>query len=114
MQDLHEQIQTHLNRPNVVEEIRTLFWEVLNWKAPTKWEEEIRLDVGTPVSRKLSFQPVAQMAGLPVFRIDWHEPRLPTLTARRAVHRALAPFYAEHLLCFMSIPPQSNPPKPLR
>jgi adenine-specific DNA-methyltransferase len=41
------------------------------------------------------------MAGLPVFRIDWHEPRLPTLTARRAVHRALASHYAEHLLCYI-------------
>jgi adenine-specific DNA-methyltransferase len=101
MQDLHEQIQTRLNRPNVVEEIGTLFWEVLNWGAPTKWEEEIPLEVGTPVSRELTFQPVAQMAGLPVFRIDWHEPRLPTLTARRAVHRALANRYAEHLLCYV-------------
>ena len=101
MQDLHTQIQTCLNRPNVVEEIGTLFGEVLNWGAPTKWEEEIPLEVGTPVSRELTFQPVAQMAGLPVFRIDWHEPRLPTLTARRAVHRALASRYAEHLLCYV-------------
>jgi hypothetical protein len=36
MQDLHTQIQTRLNRPNVVEDIRTLFWEVLKWGAPAE------------------------------------------------------------------------------
>jgi len=36
MQDLHEQIQTRLNRPNVVEEIDTLFWELLNWGEPAE------------------------------------------------------------------------------
>jgi len=114
MQDLHTQIQTRLNSPNVVEEIGKLFSEVLSWGAPAE-REAIPLNVGTPVSRELTLQLVAQMAGLPVFRIEWYEPRLPTLTARRAVYRALASRYAEHLLCYIvyeHTPPEQSSKTP--
>ena len=100
MQKLYTQIETLLNCPTVATELSRLFCEVLNWGAPPSMDS-VPLQVGAPMNRTLTLHPVAQMAGLPVFRIDWHETRLPTLTARRAVQRALAPTYAEHLLCYV-------------
>ena len=101
MQKLYTQIETLLNCPTVATELSRLFCEVLHWNAPRGLAPQ-SLQVGAPVNRTLTLHPVAQMAGLPVFRIDWHEARTPTLTARRAVQRALAPTYAEHLLCYVS------------
>jgi len=100
MQELYRQIERMLNSPTVATELSRLFCEVLNWGAPPSMDS-VPLQVGAPVSRTLTLYPIAQMGGLPVFRIDWHETRLPTLTARRAVQRALAPTYAEHLLCYV-------------
>ena len=100
MQKLYTQIERMLNSPTVATELSRLFCEVLNWGAPPSMDS-VPLQVGAPVNRTLTLHPVAQMAGLPVFRIDWHEARTPTLTARRAVQRALAPTYAEHLLCYV-------------
>jgi adenine-specific DNA-methyltransferase len=101
MQKLYTQIETLLNCPTVATELSRLFCEVLHWNAPRGLAPQ-SLQVGAPVNRTLTLHPVAQMAGLPVFRIDWHEARTPTLTARRAVQRALARTYAEHLLCYVS------------
>jgi adenine-specific DNA-methyltransferase len=103
MHDLYRQIQQILESlPDKQPEqsLQRLFCEVLNWNAP-RGLARLSLEIGAPVSRALTFEPIAQVASLPVFRIDWHETRLPTLTARRAVQRALAPTYAEHLLCYV-------------
>ena len=103
MHDLYRQIQQILeslpaDQPE--QSLQRLFCEALNWNAP-RGLAPLSLEIGAPVSRALTFEPIAQVASLPVFRIDWHETRLPTLTARRAVQRALAPTYAEHLLCYV-------------
>jgi type I restriction-modification system DNA methylase subunit len=60
------------------------------------------LQVGAPVSATLTARPVAQLSGLPVYRVDWPDDRLPGITARRAVQRALKPVHAEHLLCYVT------------
>jgi adenine-specific DNA-methyltransferase len=103
MHDLYRQIQQILeslpaDQPE--QSLQRLFCEALNWNAP-RGLAPLSLEIGAPVSRALTFEPIAQVASLPVFCISWHEERVPTLTARRAVQRALAPTYAEHLLCYV-------------
>jgi adenine-specific DNA-methyltransferase len=103
MHDLYRQIQQILeslpaDQPE--QSLQRLFCEVLNWNAP-RGLARLSLEIGAPVSRALTFEPIAQVASLPVFCISWHEERVPTLTARRAVQRALAPTYAEHLLGYV-------------
>jgi adenine-specific DNA-methyltransferase len=103
MHDLYRQIQQILeslpaDQPE--QSLQRLFCEALNWNAP-RGLARLSLEIGAPVSRALTFEPIAQVASLPVFCVRWHEERVPTLTARRAVQRALAPTYAEHLLCYV-------------
>lgn len=103
MHDLYRQIQQILEslpaeKPE--QSLQRLFCEVLYWDAP-RGLSTLSLEIGAPVSRTLTFVPIAQVASLPVFCVRWHEERVPTLTARRAVQRALAPTYAEHLLCYV-------------
>jgi hypothetical protein len=103
MHDLYRQIQQILeslpaDQPE--QSLQRLFCEALNWNAP-RGLARLSLEIGAPVSRALTFEPIAQVASLPVFCVRWHEERAPTLTARRAVQRALAPTYAEHLLCYV-------------
>jgi adenine-specific DNA-methyltransferase len=103
MHDLYRQIQQILeslpaDQPE--QSLQRLFCEALNWNAP-RGLAPLSLEIGAPVSRALTFEPIAQVASLPVFCVRWHEERVPTLTARRAVQRALAPTYAEHLLCYV-------------
>jgi adenine-specific DNA-methyltransferase len=103
MHDLYRQIQQILESlPDKQPEqsLQRLFCEVLNWNAP-RGLAPLSLEIGAPVSRALTFEPIAQVASLPVFCVRWHEERAPTLTARRAVQRALAPTYAEHLLGYV-------------
>jgi adenine-specific DNA-methyltransferase len=103
MHDLYRQIQQILeslpaDQPE--QSLQRLFCEALNWNAP-RGLAPLSLEIGAPVSRALTFEPIAQVASLPVFCVRWHEERAPTLTARRAVQRALAPTYAEHLLGYV-------------
>jgi hypothetical protein len=103
MHDLYRQIQQILeslpaDQPE--QSLQRLFCEALNWNAP-RGLARLSLEIGAPVSRALTFEPIAQVASLPVFCVRWHEERVPTLTARRAVQRALAPTYAEHLLGYV-------------
>ncbi len=57
---------------------------------------------GHPIDGSLTFIPIAQPAGLPVFFLRWPETKLPGATYRRAVQRALKPVYAEHLICYVT------------
>jgi adenine-specific DNA-methyltransferase len=103
MHDLYRQIQQILeslpaDQPE--QSLQRLFCEALNWNAP-RGLARLSLEIGAPVSRALTFEPIAQVASLPVFCVRWHEERVPTLTARRAVQCALAPTYAEHLLGYV-------------
>ncbi len=101
MNELLERIQSRLNTGPLAENLTPLFCQTLRWGAPRGLSPRT-LAVGAPLSRALTAIPVAQLSGLPVFHIDWPEDRTPTVTARRAVHRALAPVHAEHLLCYLS------------
>lgn len=93
-------IEGHLNTPELRQNLTSLFCETLCWGSPQG--HPIQLAVGAPVNRTLTASPVAQLGGLPVFRVDWNSDQLPNVTQRRAVHRALAPIHLEHLLCYIT------------
>ena len=96
MLDLLRAIQLRLNEGD----LRGMFCETLGWGQPQG--HPLTLSVGAPVNRSLTFVPIAQLSGLPVFRVDWHNTQLPRLTERRAVYRSLTPIYREHLLCYVT------------
>lgn len=98
---MRARIQELLNTQRLAENLAPLFCEILRWGAP-KGMARRTLEVGAPVGTSLTAVPMAQLSGLPVLRLDWPEDRLPTVTARRAVQRALAPVHAEHLLCYVT------------
>jgi len=100
MPDLLHEIQKHLNSPQIRENLTPLFCETLRWGGPKGHPRA--LAVGAPLSRTLTATPVAHLGGLPVFRVEWDSDKLPNLTQRRAVHRALAPTHLEHLLCYVT------------
>jgi len=100
MLDLLRAIQSRLNAGDLRESLMPLFCETLRWGQPQG--HPLTLSVGAPVNRSLTFVPIAQLSGLPVFRVDWHNTQLPRLTERRAVYRALTPIYREHLLCYVT------------
>ncbi|RME56836.1 MAG: hypothetical protein D6795_00620, partial [Deltaproteobacteria bacterium] len=98
---LLERIAWHLDQQDVAAQLIPLFCETLLWGrgkgAP--WS----LSVGAPVGASLTVTPVAQLAHLPVLRIDWPDRELPGVTARRAVQRALSKRHTEHLLCYCTV-----------
>ncbi|HPP12249.1 MAG TPA: hypothetical protein PKW42_05890, partial [bacterium] len=101
MNEVLQRIHDQLNSSRLTENLGRLFCEILHWGAPRGMQQQQR-EIGAPVNRTLTVHPVAQLSGLPVFRVDWPENRLPGVTARRAVQRALKPAHAEHLLCYVT------------
>ncbi|MDW8349881.1 MAG: hypothetical protein RML49_06435, partial [Verrucomicrobiae bacterium] len=105
MNNLLHAIHTALeNIPNATDPaapFRHLFLKHLGWSAPGP-APSVPIRAPAPLNATLHLAPVAQLGGLPVFHLPWPEATLPTLTARRAVHRALAPNFIEHLLCYTS------------
>ncbi|MFC1464146.1 MAG: Eco57I restriction-modification methylase domain-containing protein [Candidatus Brachytrichaceae bacterium NZ_4S206] len=75
--------------------LRALFAEALRWDAQRGTQP---LDVGAPLSRRLTLHRIAMAGGVRVFAIVL--PDLPTLSARRAIFRALRPIAAEHLVIY--------------
>lgn len=101
MSELLQRIHRHLESGRLADNLTPLFCQTLNWGAP-KGMAPRTLQVTAPISATLTAHPVAQLAGLPVYRVDWPDERLPGITARRAVQRALKPVHAEHLLCYVT------------
>ncbi len=101
MSELYQRIHDHLTNGRIADNLAPLFCHTLHWGAPRGLPPRA-LQVGAPVNAPLTAHPVAHLAGLPVYRIDWPEDRLPGVTARRAVQRALKPVHAEHLLCYVT------------
>lgn len=101
MNNLLSKIDQLLRSEHLPENLQRLFCETLHWGLP-KGMPQRQLSVGAPVSATLSARPIAQLSGLPVFRVDWPDDRLPGITARRAVQRALKPIHAEHLVCYVT------------
>jgi len=93
-------IRSHLETIGQKDSLPLLFTQTLRWGAAT--EHPFSVSVGAPLGRDLTVKPVAQLSRLPVFRIDWVRDRLPNLTERRAIHRALRKTYIEHLLCYVT------------
>lgn len=101
MNDLLQKIQSRLESAALSEHLTPLFCETLRWGAPGGMAPRV-LQVGAPVSKALTTVPVAQISGLPVFRVVWLDNRLPGVSARRAVHKTLTPMHAEHLICYLT------------
>jgi adenine-specific DNA-methyltransferase len=101
MNELPAKIEAHLKTTPLANSLTPLFCDTLRWGAPRGMTPQ-PLPGGAPGDRGLAAVPVAQLSGLRVFRVDWPEDRPPTVTARRAVQRALAPVHAEHLLCYVT------------
>jgi adenine-specific DNA-methyltransferase len=97
-----DHIRNKLEAEHPAEELPSLFCEVLNWGHPPPDSEKCQLKLSAPISREVTAVPVAQMSGLPVYRVDWPQERLPGVTARRAVQKALAPMSDEHLVCYVT------------
>jgi adenine-specific DNA-methyltransferase len=78
-----------------------LFCEDLGWGEPARLHAtEITIALA-PLLRGTAV-PVAQMSGLPVYCVEWPQERLPGVTARRAVQRALSPLSTEHVVCYLT------------
>jgi hypothetical protein len=101
MSELLQRIQSRLEAAPLAENLTPLFCETLRWGAPRGMAPRA-LQVGAPVGNTVTAVPVAQLSGLPVYRVDWPEDRPPTVVARRSVQRALAPVHGEHLLCYVT------------
>ena len=99
--NLLKEVQNRLDKKPLKENLRHLFCETLNWGHPRGITSQ-PVTLGAPLSRQLTSIPIAQLSGLPVFSIDWPEDRIPTVTTRRALHRALASAHAEHLICYIT------------
>jgi adenine-specific DNA-methyltransferase len=78
-----------------------LFCEDLGWGEPRGFTQR-RLQLPSPLSCEVQAVPVAQMSGLPVYCVEWPQERLPGVTARRAVQRALSPLSTEHVVCYLT------------
>jgi adenine-specific DNA-methyltransferase len=78
-----------------------LFCEDLGWGEPRGFTQR-RLQLPSPLSCEVQAVPVAQMSGLPVYCVEWSQERLPGVTARRAVQRALSPLSTEHVVCYLT------------
>lgn len=102
MPDLLQSIETHLNSPHLRDNLTPLFCETLLWGRPQASAFAREVSVRRQEKAQLAFTPAAQLSGLPVFRVDWPYDKLPNVTQRRAVHRALAPTYIEHLLAYVT------------
>ncbi|MGB9755169.1 Eco57I restriction-modification methylase domain-containing protein, partial [Roseiflexus castenholzii] len=98
MRAIRRTIEGHLTGGDFAQSLPALFCQTLHWGAPRGLTPRT-LHVGAPVNAPVTIHPVAHLAGLPVFRMDWDEDRLPSVAARRAVQKALKPLHAEHLLC---------------
>jgi len=91
MNDLFPTIQSQLAH-KLSDNLETLFFRTLNWGEARRMPPR-KLQLGVPVNKTLTAQPVAQLSGVCVYRIDWPEDRLPGITARRAVPRALSALF---------------------
>ncbi len=101
MNTLLQRIHSCLNAAGSPQKLSELFCQTLHWSAPRGLMSRT-LDLGAPIRASITLDPVAQLSGLPVYRVVWPGGRLPGITARRAVQRALKATHAEHLLCYVT------------
>ena len=93
---IHHQLD-HADHPDA---LRDLFAQTLNWGSSHAVAQQ--LAVGTPINQTLVAQPIAQLGTIPVFRVEWPYPTLPTVTQRRAVYHVLSAVAFEHVLCYVT------------
>ena len=102
MTDIRARIDAYLNSPGLAANIDAMFTDptCLGWGA-THASPQL-LDVKAPVAQRIRALPIARMGAIPVYRVEWPGDRLPTMTQRRAMHRALTPVAIEHLICYVT------------
>ncbi|MDZ7315137.1 MAG: DUF559 domain-containing protein [candidate division KSB1 bacterium] len=97
-----ESVRSRLDEGLTRENLGKLFLETLHWGKPSdaapKW---IILD---RLPDRLLAEPIAQIAGVPVYYVDWPGETLPGVTLRRQVHNRLAFIGAEHLVWYVKGP----------
>lgn len=79
MSTILQHIEAHLKSGQLAERLVQLFCQTLRWGVPRGLMPRT-LEVDLPVSKTLTIYPVAQLSGLPVLRVDWHDDRLPGIT----------------------------------
>ncbi|MEZ0396166.1 MAG: DNA methyltransferase, partial [Anaerolineales bacterium] len=94
------QIQNQLETP--AQNLEALFCETLLWGRAQGAAFRRQVTLAPGQSFDLEFRPLAQMSGLPVFRVDWPSEKTPTVQQRRSVYRALSSSYIEHLLVYLT------------
>jgi hypothetical protein len=99
MPDFHT-IQSHLDTIGYPGKLHALFCRVLNWGRLVGNDQP--LPACGANDEDLTAQPVAQLGGIPVFRVDWPAAKLPTITQRRKLYKLLSQVALEHILCYIS------------
>ncbi len=105
MPTLSERIEGHLTAAPLRDQLVSLFTQTLAWGVAGGQLRALDLAPsarGGDDTLHLTIWPVAQLAGIPVFRVDWPFGSLPNLSQRRAVYKALATSHLEHLLCYVT------------
>ncbi len=97
---VEEQVQELLDSPALRGNLTKLFCEVLGWGRPQGMAR--LLPIAVPEHPEVMLAPVAQLSGLPVFRVDWPSDRLPNVSQRRTVHKALQQSHHQHLLVYVT------------
>ncbi|MDF1514825.1 MAG: hypothetical protein P1S60_13530 [Anaerolineae bacterium] len=102
MPELLQHIYQLLNQGQLSQNLGILFCERLLWGRPESPAFSRTLLWRGQEVQEISFVPIAQLGGLPVFQVKWPFTTLPNITQRRAVHRALANAYLEHVLAYVT------------
>lgn len=97
---IETRVQELLDTPALRGNLTRLFCEVLGWGSPQGMVRQ--LPISGSEHLEVTPIPVAQLSGLPVFRVDWPSDRLPNVSQRRAVHNALERSYNQHLLVYVT------------
>jgi len=100
MPQVASQVKEILDADAPSESLSELFCEALNWGQSDRPPQEIK--VGQPVDDTFTVHPVAELGGVPVFRLHWPKEQLPLVTEKRAVYRQLQKTAREHLLCYVT------------
>lgn len=90
----YEAIKKALSHPTS-DSLRRLFGQELAWSIEQGSQP---LQVGRPIHQTVTLEAIASAAGVRIYRLA--RQKLPTLTERRAIMRALLSFAAEHIVVY--------------
>ncbi len=94
-------IERYLNNANLRQNLQLLFTQGLNWGAPAR-PQRMTVEPTGDLTEQLTIEPIAELGGVPVWRVDWYDDKLPTVAQRRQVLRRLVQTSREHVACYVS------------